>query len=844
MERNRYRLGDNVIPIRYKLWFEPNASTLRFKGIADITVKVAKPTNEFVLNSKELQITKASVTSRGISSTAAIKLYEKHQRLMLSIPKRIGGECTIHVEFVGMHTDRMAGFYASRYNDGKEQKVMLTTHFEANDARSAFPCFDEPSMKAVYDVSMTIDNALSGISNMPIAEERSIGGGKKLVVFQTTPKMSSYLLYMGVGEFEFVKGNAGKLPVRVITTPGKKQLSALALEYAITIIQMADRYFGIKYPLPKMDLIAVPDFAAGAMENWGAVTFRESYLLGDKEKTSLQGKQHIAETIAHEFTHQWFGDMVTMKWWDDLWLNESFATIKGYEFTDEITKMWKSIDQFYGRRVSGAFDADELMATHPINIEVKSADDANSIFDGISYDKGSTVLYMLEDFVGKKVFKDGLRRYLKRHKYSNATKHDLWRALQEASASNGVKLPIVETIKEWIEEPGYPVISIGKKDGGYALQQKRFLLSGAHAKGRWNIPIVYFDGKKEGRFLMKGKSYFLKSSAEWVKVNYRQTGLFRVIYDSETLEGIGRAIEKGILTNRDAWGIENDLFVMTRSGQYPLKKYLDFVGKYLMDVGYPSASELSGHLNWLHLMLHNTSLSKDVEALSVKFHKHILDRVGWRSRNGDNPENSLLRPIAISALGILGDKETLSESNRIFNAFVDKGKWIPSDIKGPIYGNAVRSGNPKCTDKLLLSLYQKRDLPEDKNKALAALGVAPGESKARKALGISLSKEVRIQDAYILHVMVSSNAEGNGVVWEWTKKNWKRLMDTYDSVTLMMPHFVEDMSFVSDASTLNDIKRFFSKKSNMRDDIKRAVAKTTEKINANIAFMRANIRDK
>jgi tricorn protease interacting factor F2/3 len=841
MERNRYRLGDNVVPKAYRLYFEPNANTLKFNGVADITVSIAKPTKEIVLNSKELQIKKVSVKNGGGSLASGFRLDEKYQQLFVTVPKPIKGGSVLHIEFTGMHTDRMAGFYASRYSDGgRRQKVMLTTHFESSDARSAFPCFDEPSMKAAYDVSILVDKGLSAVSNMPIKKESSAGSGKKLVAFRTTPMMSSYLLYIGVGDFEFVEGKAGALPVRVVTTPGKKHLSRMALQYAISLIAMADKYFGIRYPLPKMDLIAVPDFAAGAMENWGAITFRESYLLGDESNTSLQGKHHIADTIAHEFTHQWFGDMVTMKWWDDLWLNESFATIKGYEFTDEMTKAWRSIGQFFARRVSGAFDEDQLMATHPISVNVRSADDVNSIFDGISYDKGSVVLYMLEHFLGREAFRDGLHRYLKRHKYANATKHDLWRALQEASSANGMKLPVVETIKEWIEEPGYPIITVMREKGGFKLRQKRFLLSGASAKGRWNIPVTYFDGEKEAKFLMKDKNHTLKSDADWIKLNYGQTGLFRVGYDDATMDGIGRAIKSGILGDRDAWGVVNDLFATVRTGRTPLGRYLDFAYRYLLDTGYPANVELSGHLGWLYLMLHSTKLGAEVRELSLRFHRHILDKTGWIGKGDEDPENSLLRTVAIGALGTLGDKDVLSRSNGMFDAFADKGTQIPSDIKGAVYRNAVRSGNQKSTDSFMLSLYSEKDFPEDKAKALAALGATANAAKAKRILDMSLSEKVRKQDAYILHVMVSGNVECNGIVWDWTKRNWKRLLKTYDSVTLMLPRYVEDLAMVSDSGTLKDIERFFSKKGNMRDDLTRSVAKTRERIESNIAFMKKN----
>ena len=381
----RETLGDNVCPVNYQLFFEPNFSTFEFEGRAKITVRISKNTKQIALNSKELSIREAFVKSSGKIQKAEIKFDGQRERVILSLERGIVGSAVLEIVFKGVHNDKLYGFYRSKYIEGSEEKYILTTQFEAPNARSAFPCFDEPAFKATYDISLLVPNNLLCISNMTAKKEME-QGDKKLVVFNTTPKMSSYLVYMGVGNFEVASIKSGRLKISCVTVPGKKKYTGLALDYTKKFIHYFENYFGIKLPLIKMDVIGIPDFAAGAMENWGAITFRETALLAE-DRAAITTKQRIAEVIAHELTHQWFGDLVTMRWWDDLWLNESFATFMAYKAMDAVFPEWNMKVQYLDNVIASALAADQLVSTHPIAVKVNKPSEIEQIFDEISYER-------------------------------------------------------------------------------------------------------------------------------------------------------------------------------------------------------------------------------------------------------------------------------------------------------------------------------------------------------------------------------------------------------------------------------------------------------------------------
>src|SRR3990167_8780239 len=439
------------------LEFEPVFKNFTFNGKEIITVNCKEHVNLITLHCAELKIRSCHVRHNGISEKAITKTDGKKEELTIIIKKKIKGTAFVEIAFTGELNDRLLGFYRSQYKQNGKTKYLATSQFEAADARRAFPCWDEPEAKATFDISIIAENKFTAISNMPVISKKKMKN-KTLYKFAKTPVMSTYLVYLGVGEFEYLTGKIGKTQVRVITTKGNKSKGKYSLELGKKLLLSYEKYFGIKYPLPKLDLIAIPDFASGAMENWGAITFRETILLYDPKTSSTRTKQYIAEVISHEIAHQWFGNLVTMKWWNDLWLNESFATFMATKFVDKFYPEWDLWTQFFYLDTISAFSLDSLQNSHKIEVEVLNPNEMDEIFDAISYSKGASVIRMLEQYLGEEIFRKGLQNYLSKFKYGNAKTDDLWTSLEKMS-----KKPVRKIMNTWTKQVGYPLVSINSK---------------------------------------------------------------------------------------------------------------------------------------------------------------------------------------------------------------------------------------------------------------------------------------------------------------------------------------------------------------------------------------------
>lgn len=832
-------LGDNVVPVNYELLFEPDLKRFITNGAAKIRCVTNSPTNEIRLNAKELEIKTAYVRCGNARQKAEVKMYEDKQQMALVLEQPASGDTEIELTFTCQNNNRLYGFYRSKYSVNGQERYMLTTQFEAADARAAFPCFDEPGFRATFNVSMLIDTNLDAISNMPIKHE-SVSLGKKLVVFEPTPRMSSYLLYLGVGEFEYLTDKVGDVKIRVITTPGKKEFAELPLEYAKKSFEWLQDYFGVKYPLPKIDYIAVPDFAVGAMENWGAIAYREFALLGKKD-ASLVDKQYKAIVIAHETAHQWFGDLVTMKWWDDIWLNESFATFMSFKTVDAIFPKWKmSLQCLEDERdaVAASFAADALKNTHPINIKIYSVGDIDAAFDRISYGKGGAVLRMLEGYVGKEAFRKGLYNYLTKNSYSNVKKEDFFKAIADAASSGSKNREIMETMQKWVSKAGYPIISISKERKVFALKQQRFTLSG-NIKDKWPIPVRYLSPKKEAHFLMTQENQKLNEKGEWVKLNYGQEGFYRAMYESQMLKEIGTLIKKKKISGLDAWGVQNDLFALARSSRMPVKEYLNFIEEYCMDVGYPANSGIASRLVALYTFSQGKEFSKDVKSTTEKFSKNILKKVGWDTKDEADPTKVIVRNKALINLGLIGDSITIGRAKKRFEDYAKHGKEISDDIKKEVYALAALSGD-KSVLPFLIKRYKEDLTPDEQRRVVEALGYFNKADLIKGSLEFSKSKEMKLGDSFVTPSIISSMPLGKDFVWPWVKANWKEFKEKYEPGTHILSKFIDMLSMVSSPSTKRDIEKFFKHKGNMRGDVKSSLNTTLELIEANIKLVQKN----
>ncbi len=843
MKERRQTLGENIKPLNYNILLEPNLDTFKYKGKETIDIEIKEGSREVRLNAASLRIIGASIECKGLVQKAKIRLDKRLEQLILNFGKVVKGNAKLNIQFNGTNNDSMRGFYRSRYTYKGKNGYILTSQFEAADARKAFPCFDEPALKATYDLSFIIDKDLGCISNMPVKTERSTGKGKKLVSFYTTPIMSSYLLYLGVGKFERRASKYRKMEFGVVTVPGKSKDALMAMGFGKKFLEFFESYFGIDFPLPKIDLLAIPDFSAGAMENWGAITFREIELLGDEKSTPTSTKQRIAEVIAHELAHQWFGDLVTMKWWDDLWLNESFATFMATKAVDSVFPKWEfglqdSVDTF-----STAFSADQYVSTHPINVIVNEPAEIDEIFDRISYEKGGSLLAMLEDYAGKEPFRKGLHNYLKRHSYSNATKHDLWNSIEDVLRKSGNKARFAEMAEGWIDKTGYPIVEVSKNGiGTLSLNQERYLLlKDRKINELWQIPIHYeTQGGKKGHMLLDTRSELLKANDDSIKLNHMQKGLYRVRYADEILKSLGNWISSGKMDNIDAWGVENDFYALARSSRMKVDKYLDFVEKYCMYGNYPLSFGVSSHLSGLAILLSdNNRILKRVKELNIRYHNIILEKVGWNESKIESNITTLARSMAIARLGIGGDKNVLKKSREIFDDYLTSGRLPPKNIRSAVYNINAWNGDENTYNKLV-ELYKKENVQDDKRKLLVALSNSSRPEIIERALAFCLSEDVRLQDGFVVCSVVSSNEVGKKLIWGWTRKNWKEFMRRYSSGTHMLQTFVNNLGLVDDEKTKKEIEVFFAKKENRRKDIERTLSQLMELIEANIHFKEYN----
>ena len=823
-----------VIPINYELMFEPLFHNFKFNGEEIITLNLSKPTNSIKIDAAELSIKESHIIQGGKIISSESSLNEKDEKLTIKLAKKIKGNAKLSIKFTGTLNDRLLGFYKSQYKDRKgKTKYLATTQFEAADARRAFPCWDEPAVKATFDVSLLVDKHLDAISNMPVISKKKTGT-KILHKFGRTPIMSTYLLYLGVGEFEYLHGKLRNIKIRIVTTKGNKNKGKLSLDFTKKFLGEYEKYFGIRYPLPKLDMIAIPDFAAGAMENWGAITFREAILLYDAKTSSTRTKQYIAEVISHELAHQWFGNLVTMKWWNDLWLNESFATFMATKIVNKFYPEWDLWDQFLGDAMLEAMSLDALKNSHPINVDVKHPAQIREIFDAISYDKGGNVLRMLENYVGIENFRKGLKYYLTQHRYSNAEGQDLWKSIGKVAHK-----PVDAMMKTWIDQVGYPVVDVKRNNSKVSLTQRRFLSDGSiSSKNRWAIPIHIEEGNHESSILMKSQKSVvsLKNTDSNFIINSGRYGFYRVQYDDNSLAQLELLIDEKILNHVDRWSLQNDLFSQCVSGTKQIQEYLDFTTSYHDEDNYITLQNLAQNLYHLYKLTRKEKFSDEIRTYTAQFLGTIFDRLGWDSQKNEKHTDALLRSFVITALGKLGDKEILNEARKRFNKFLKNKNSLAADLQEPVFVLVAWQGNEKTYNKLL-SLYKKSTLQEEKIRFLMAMCNFKQKNLLLKTLALSLTPEVRSQNIRVPIMGVSANIYGSDILWPWLKNNWKKLVRRFGVGNPLANRIVASIGGVIDDKQEKDVRKFFKKMP--LPGTERVIEQTLERVRIRSKFLRS-----
>jgi len=851
MKNKSVRLSSDIVPTKYYITLKPDLKAFVFEGEETIELKLKESTKRITLHSVELDIESAEFMHQKKEIWAGKVSYNKKTETATitfdkALPK---GKGKIKVVFRGLLNDHMIGFYRSSYKDSRgRQKHLATTQFEATDARRAFPCFDEPAKKAIFEVSLVVPKNLKTISNTLPIKIREHSEGYKIVRFSPTPKMSTYLLAFIVGDLEFMQGKTSQgVQVRVFTTPGKQKQARFALKTSIKMLEFYNAYFGIKYPLNTLDLIAVPDFSHGAMENWGAITYRETALLIDEQNSSAQSKQYVALVIAHELAHQWFGNLVTMEWWTHLWLNEGFASFIEYLAIDHVFPKWDIWTQFSYFDQGVALKLDGFKNTHPVEVNVYHPNEINEIFDAISYSKGASIIRMLHGYLGEKDFRKGLKDYLKRYSYKNATTEQLWESFEKISGK-----PIKKIMDNWVKKEGYPLIKLeitNNKLQTLRISQKRFYSSAkSRAKSKdktlWNIPVEFLTNiqtSKHPNILLNKKSETLNlpENLKWVKVNPKETGFYRVDYDIFLLEKLLEPIKEKKIEPIDRLGIIRDSFASSFSGKMSVTEIFRLCLFYRNEDNYTVWIKLISDLGELSQLIMDKETQENFKNWHRLFLSGIHRKLGWKKQKREIHTDTLLRSLIIRELGTSGEPKVLEKSKKLFHNHL-KGKKINANIRGAVYSIVAENGGIKEYNELV-RLFKETELQEEQRRIMAALAQFKNPSLIKKALNFSVSRNVRAQDSPLMLAALAANRSARDLSWEFIKKNWELLEHRYAVGGHMINRVIQPFWHFNDQKKYTDVKSFFQK--NKLLGINRTVQQILEKINSNIVWISKNQKD-
>jgi aminopeptidase N len=806
------RLPPSVTPTHYALWFAPDLQNATFRGRETIDINVVNPTASVTLNAAEIQFGAVTMTSGGRTQTASVTLDDKNEMATLTVPRPLAkGTASIQITYTGILNDKLRGFYLSKAN-GRSYAV---TQMEATDARRAFPSWDEPAYKATFDVSLMIDTGDTAISNgAQVSDKPGPDAGKHTLVFARTPKMSTYLVAMLVGDYVCRCGTADAIAVRVCSTPDKLPLTGFALEAAQQELKFYNEWTGIKYQFGKLDIIGVPDFAAGAMENAGAITFREEYLFADPQRASLGTKKTVASIISHEIAHQWFGDLVTMKWWDDIWLNEGFATWMANKPLAAWHPEWQ-VDLDDVEETQVAVSTDALRTTRPIRTKVETPDEINEVFDGIAYQKTASVLRTIENYVGPELFRKGVAAYLKKFSFANASGEDFWTEVAGATGK-----PVDRIMKPFIEQPGVPVVKIETQCQGnttdITLRQERFFgmpgASPAASSPLWAVPVCF---KTPGSTMQqcalleqRDQKTSLSSCSANAFANANGRGYYFSEYPPDEVRALART-GRGALAPPERLSLLGDEWWMIRAGRHDIGAYLDSASSLAGDEAPSVIEQIGRSLGYTHdNVVQMNDVARFEDWVRRRFAPELMS-LGLPGNASDPDDRQSRRATLLYLVGVTGNSpEVQRQARDLALKYVDDPMAVPGTLASTVLNVAAAGGDAMLYERYMAQLPKLSGKPEEYYRFFNALPSFRDPALVQRTLQFANTPAVRTQDTSTLIAGLMAQPWSREAAWSFVKANWDTLTKLL-GVFQGIPRIAGSVGVFCSADKKAEVEQFF-----------------------------------
>ncbi|XP_029797794.1 glutamyl aminopeptidase [Suricata suricatta] len=792
-----FRLPDFINPVHYDLQVKPLMEEDTYTGSVTISINVSAPTRHLWLHLRETRLTQLPQLRRPSGEQVQVRRcfeYKKQEYVVLEAGEELAPSTgqdvyLLTMVFAGWLNGSLVGFYRTTYVENGKIKSIAATDHEPTDARKSFPCFDEPNKKATYTISITHPKEYEALSNMPVQKEESVDDKWTRTTFEKSVPMSTYLVCFAVHQFDRVNRTSKRgVPLTIYVQPEQKHTAEYAANITKIVFDYFEEYFAMNYSLPKLDEIAIPDFGTGAMENWGLITYRETNLLYDPQESASSNQQRVASVVAHELVHQWFGNIVTMEWWEDLWLNEGFASFFEFLGVSQAEEEWQMREQMLLEDVLPVQEDDSLMSSHPIVVTVTTPAEITSVFDGISYSKGASILRMLEDWITPEKFQKGCQIYLEKYKFKNAKTEDFWRALEQAS-----NLPVKEAMDTWTKQMGYPVLNVKDMRN---ITQKRFLLDSRANSSEphsalgytWNIPvkwtednvssITFYNRSQKGGITLNSSN---PAGNVFLKINPDHIGFYRVNYEVPTWEWIATNLtfNHTEFSSADRASLIDDAFALARAQLLDYTKALNLTKYLKMEEDFlPWQRVISAVTYIISMFEDDKELYPVIEEYFQSQVKPIADLLGWKDTG-----NHLTKLLRASVLGLackMGDREALDNATQLFQQWLTGTVRLPVNLRLLVYRYGMQNSGNETSWNYTLDQYQKTSLAQEKEKLLYGLASVKNVTLLSRYLDLLKDPNlIKTQDVFTVIRYISYNSYGKSMAWNWIQLNWDYLVNRY-----------------------------------------------------------------